>query len=470
MVEVGWSAEDGLRGEWEVSPASVPGSAPASAPASASASAREECIWDSSFLGKDVVVFLRPGNVVRIGGVVLEVHHDRDQPALGRAGVIIDTDDEEQEQEQEQVIKSEKMDLPSNFSQTLSTPADGTTVKIETIMETPAASRYGVLSNPIGITSGLKTETKTREELSIRLDQTEEDSQFPGPSAKSAKRKWLNEEDEVRDSKATFHVEDPENEPVTDSKPDKRQTPNPATVSTSTGTGIKVMFASSTLIHRNAKMMTFLTRNGVRKVESVAECDMLCVGNVKKTSNLVLAVLHGKQIIDHSWVKDSCVHGFLQNTADYLARDPAQEAVWGTTLSEAVERGKGNLKPLRNRLICFTAAARKELGTRYSQLKEIALLAGAKNIRLGFRRIKDSDWLETLIIIGGPDDHDLWGLEQEGYTGYSKDIITISVLRGKLDNNSDEFVIQGSEPDISWMPKHNKPLRLPIIKEKKTKK
>lgn len=325
--------------------------------------------------------------------------------------------------------------------------------------------------------------------------------QVPELSTKTRKRKRLKEESEVHTTKVAFQIQIPTNEPVRAYKtPNKRQKPDPATISSSsmldstrrstpesprgpdkpsplvrstrsslldpasphpfTGTGMKIMFARSSSVYQNPKLMKFLMSKGVSKVKSVKDCDILCVssGQLKKTSNLVLAVLYGKQIINDEWAQDSNARGQLQDIHDYLARDPEREAEWGINLSEAIQRGKNNVKPLEGYIVYFTEAAKKELGSGYSELKEIALLAGSKAIRLGFSQkiTMDGGHQDPMIVIASQNedlDH-LIGLQKkkkkekeeeeegEGFSGcFSKDIITLSALRGVLDTQSEEFLI-----------------------------
>ena len=317
------------------------------------------------------------------------------------------------------------------------------------------------------------------------------------PSSKSVKRKWPNEEGEGHATKTISHVEIPTNEPVTAYKmPSKKRRLDPAMISPSnmpdltrgsasrsprgsdessplarstrsslhdpntphpsTGSGMKIMFArsSSSVNQSGGTLMKFLRSKGVSTVKSVKDCDVLCVGSgqLKKTSNLVLAVLGGKKIINDDWAQDSFDRGQLQDLDDYLATDPEREAEWGINLSEAIERGKKNVKPFMNHVVCFTDGARKELGSKYDELKEIALLAGARAVRLGCHRISKDDRRQYQVIIIASqiaEDPDLYDLKkqekEEGLRGYySKDIITQSALRGTLDPESDEFVIHNS--------------------------
>jgi hypothetical protein len=51
------------------------------------------------------------------------------------------------------------------------------------------------------------------------------------------------------------------------------------------------------------------------------------------------------------------------------------------------------------------------------------------------------DRIGKALIISLPDDPQLSTLSKDGWTCYTKDLVTMSVLRSALDLESDEFVI-----------------------------
>lgn len=212
-----------------------------------------------------------------------------------------------------------------------------------------------------------------------------------------------------------------------------------------TGEPRRVFFSSSTTIDRASKRLTFLERNGVTKVNSVEECDILCVGKgeLKKTGSLVLAVLSGKEVITDDWISTSISKGELLNPRSFLARDPTKEAEWKIDLSEAIERGKRGIKPFLNSSFFFTSAAKKDLGKGFTDLKAIAMHAGAKSVQISIPKkpCQLGDKSQT-IIIAALDDGELPALEEAGWRSFNKDIITLSVLRGTVDVVGNEFLIQ----------------------------
>ena len=209
------------------------------------------------------------------------------------------------------------------------------------------------------------------------------------------------------------------------------------------GAGICILFASSTLVGESKPFLEFLSKHGVKKVESVTDCTLLCVGDeeLKKTSKLILAVLLGKEIIKDTWVKDSVREEKLIDTSVYTARDSHREAAWGISLDDAIDRGRQGIKILQGLTIVFTSAAKKELSKGFSDLKEIATLAGAKAVSTALPK-KSPDLMPPTILIAVQDDKDLPTLEKSGWKVYLKEIITLSVLRGRLELEDEEFLIK----------------------------
>ncbi|MCJ1461637.1 hypothetical protein MMC07_000234 [Pseudocyphellaria aurata] len=265
------------------------------------------------------------------------------------------------------------------------------------------------------------------------------DQQSPGgESVKigSVKKKYTKK----KSTNASQKVSDP---PLS-SKSARVITNDDSTMLRSTNPKLRVFFASSTTVDNSSKFMGFLESHGVTKVKSVKDCDILCIGNndLKKTCNLVLAVMLGKEVITKDWVVQSVAQGDLLDHRDFLARDPAKEAEWETDLGEAIERGKQGVKPFLDYTVHFTPAAKKELGKGFADLKDIATHAGAKSVLATLPRKSSLAEASKSIIIALPDDSDLPALEDGGWKSFSKDMVTLSVLRGSLDVNNDEFLIR----------------------------
>ena len=218
--------------------------------------------------------------------------------------------------------------------------------------------------------------------------------------------------------------------------------------SSSTDAGIRIVFANSSSVGDSRPLLKFLSSKGVKKVKSVHDCTVLCVGKeLKKTSKVILAVLLGKDIVTDGWVTDSVKGNDLLSIVPYLSRDPEKEAEWGISLDQAIYRGKQGLKVLQDYSIHFTPSVKKELGkSGFDELKEIAMCAGARSVSSTLPK-KSSEETPSTFVVATSDDTEVAGLQKQGWRVYMKDIISLSVLRGKLDLESDEFLVKEQEKE-----------------------
>ncbi len=205
---------------------------------------------------------------------------------------------------------------------------------------------------------------------------------------------------------------------------------------------IRILFSSSTAVSDSRAFMKFLSQQGIEKVQSVSQCTVLCVGKgeLKKTSKLIMAIMLGKKVITDDWVTESARCNELQSIEKYLAQDSEREDEWGFNIRDAVGRGRQGLKILQDWAIIFTASAKKEVGkSGFSDLKEIATYAGAKSILATLPK-KPPEELPFTLVIGTVEDVDSPALGK--WKCYTRDIISLSVLRGSLEIDSEEFLVQ----------------------------
>ncbi|KAL8951258.1 MAG: hypothetical protein Q9222_002760 [Ikaeria aurantiellina] len=209
---------------------------------------------------------------------------------------------------------------------------------------------------------------------------------------------------------------------------------------------MSVFYASSTKVDGSTAYIRFLKKRNVKPVKNVNDCDVLCVGKgeLKRTSNLILAVLMGKTVVTDQWVVQSAKEGQLLDTAAFIPEDAFREQDWGTSLSHAIERGRQGVKPLQDWTINFTPSAKKELGKSWSELKEICLAGGAVAVQAMIPRKSPAE-SGRIIVIAASHEPDYSTLEERGWRVYTKDIITLSVLRGSIDALSDEFLVKSTK-------------------------
>lgn len=213
--------------------------------------------------------------------------------------------------------------------------------------------------------------------------------------------------------------------------------------SSSREAGIRIVFASSSSAGDSKPFLKFLSSKGVKKVKSVPDCTVLCVGKeLKKTSKVILAVLLGKDIVTDSWIVDSVKGNDLLSIVPYIARDAKKEADWGISLEQAIYRGKKGVKVLQDYTIHFTPSVKKELGKNgFDELKEIVKCAGARSVFSSLPKKSPDETPSTVVVVATDDNNEVAELQKLGWKAYVKDIISLSVLRGKMDLESDEFLI-----------------------------
>ncbi|KAL9610509.1 MAG: hypothetical protein Q9167_004794 [Letrouitia subvulpina] len=206
---------------------------------------------------------------------------------------------------------------------------------------------------------------------------------------------------------------------------------------------INVLFASSTSVDDSPALTSFLAKQNIRSVKSVKDCQVLCVGKneLKRTSNLILAILAGKDVVRDTWIWESAKLGKLLDCSAFLAEDLEQRYEWGTTLAEAIQRGRQGYRPLQGWWFNITRTARKELGKGFDDIKEIALTAGAEGVQNTIPR-KSPDQAPCTIVIASAKDTDLHTLQERGWKVFTKELIIMSILRGVLDVDSPEFMVQ----------------------------
>ncbi|KAL8742931.1 MAG: hypothetical protein Q9190_004662 [Brigantiaea leucoxantha] len=238
--------------------------------------------------------------------------------------------------------------------------------------------------------------------------------------------------------------------PILASTSSQRSAPQGTTSATaSQGERINVAFASSTSVDGSPDFMSFLAKHNIRKVRSVAECQILCVGRgeVKSTGNVMLSMLTGKEIVADSWITRSAKQGKLLDFSLFRVKDLERKREWRTTLNNVIERSRQGVRLFQGWTFNFTPNARRELGKNFVAVKEIALNAGAACVR-GFAPRKAPEVTPSTIVIASTRDKDVHALYERGWRSYTKDLITVSVLRGHLDVRSEEFAVTSEKSEL----------------------
>ena len=191
--------------------------------------------------------------------------------------------------------------------------------------------------------------------------------------------------------------------------------------------------------------MTRFKKVGGRKVSLVTECDYVCVGKggLKKTTNMILAISTRKLVLTDTWVKQCVHHRKLLDPIPFLVEDPIRESEWGISLADAIALGRQRLQPFLGYTVLITPYLKKQLSKSFAEMRAVALQGGASKVQSRLPVLMDNH--PTTLVISCSEDPDLTKLNDEGWACYTKDLVTLTVLRSTLDLESDEFVIGCAE-------------------------
>ena len=94
---------------------------------------------------------------------------------------------------------------------------------------------------------------------------------------------------------------------------------------------------------------------------------------------------------------------------------------------------------LQDWTVIFTAPAKKEVGkSDFSDLKEIATFAGAKSVS-GALPKKGPEEVPSALVIDTQEDAGVSALQN--WKNFTRDVISLGVLRGILNTDSEAFLI-----------------------------
>lgn len=113
----------------------------------------------------------------------------------------------------------------------------------------------------------------------------------------------------------------------------------------------------------------------------------------------------------------------------YQPTAPAKEQEWNFKLQDVLGRPQ---TPFEGYTIYFTSALHS-MYKPFTEIEQVCKAAGAKVApKLGKKT-------EKVIILAMDDDKEAGKLMADGITCYSRDLLPISIFRGRLDLDSDEF-------------------------------
>ena len=206
------------------------------------------------------------------------------------------------------------------------------------------------------------------------------------------------------------------------------------------GKPLKVVFSSNSRFVENVSFKQFLRRQGSSVGHHVTDkSSILCIGRgeIRKSASLLLAVAFGKMIVTDRWASKSLKAGHLLDPAAFLPSDPSREEEWKFQMSEISGHPREDV--FAGKTLYVTPTLKKEYrDSGFKEIEEIVRACGAASVIS--RPAKDFPEDQTIIILVSKyKDPDASVLQKDGRPCFYKDLLSMSVLRGSLQLQSDEF-------------------------------
>ncbi|OJD34251.1 brct domain protein [Diplodia corticola] len=216
------------------------------------------------------------------------------------------------------------------------------------------------------------------------------------------------------------------------------------------GKAPRVAFSNTKVVDREGSS-AFLRKSGVQSVDKVTEiCDIVCIGSTNgsllKSAKLLLGLALGKTIASDKWVLRSRQEGKLLDPSQFPPLNAPSEWGWGDDeerVNKILNIDRSEL--FKDKVMFFTSATRKEYGNGFGDIEKIVKACGAKIISKSAREYKHAG--NNIILATDHGDLEVMALMgsdriEGGHPCYSKELISMSVLRGSLDLENEEFKIQ----------------------------
>ncbi|KAL9114391.1 MAG: hypothetical protein Q9227_001472 [Pyrenula ochraceoflavens] len=175
---------------------------------------------------------------------------------------------------------------------------------------------------------------------------------------------------------------------------------------------------------------------------TVSRANIVCVGDqqLRRTSKLLLGIVKGKTLVCETWLIESHKANCLLNLEPFFPKEPQREEEWNFNLHEAVSKGPSLKSVLRGKTISLTRSFRNHLGELLPEYRTLIKALGAKSITESLP--PRSARRQNYLLIGTDEDKDNQTLLLSGWPIWSRDMLTMTVLRSKLQI-SQEFLICG---------------------------
>lgn len=213
---------------------------------------------------------------------------------------------------------------------------------------------------------------------------------------------------------------------------------------------------SNSSITDKSQAVKFLKKQGGSFIESVKESfNVLCVrdGDLHKTSKVLQAIAAGIPIVTDKWLIDSARAGQFLSVDVYRPSAPKQEKEWKFKLNDVISQPQ---TPFDGYTIHFTTSAHA-LYKPFTEIEQVCKAAGAQKVTTK-KKISKGDKVIVLAVEG--EDKEAEKLMQDGITCYYRHLLPISIFRGNLDLDSEEFKIGvGADDEGASTPKDTRTRR-----------
>lgn len=207
-----------------------------------------------------------------------------------------------------------------------------------------------------------------------------------------------------------------------------------------------IVFSSQCEIQTKKQAMKTFSQLGGEVTEDTAKANMLCVSDkddLKKTSKLILAIILGHVIVTETWLINSCRKNKLLAPESYQPKSKARELEWGVKLPTALNRGLSSDAMLHELFLDCKLYLTKQLQkllmdtNNLKGFRAIAMAMGATSVKTKLPVKAGS----KTIVLGVDGDFNALAVSKLGLALYDKDLLTISALRGRREDASEEFKI-----------------------------
>jgi len=153
-------------------------------------------------------------------------------------------------------------------------------------------------------------------------------------------------------------------------------------------------------------------------------------GDLHKTPKVLQAIATGTPIVTDKWLSDSAKANHFLSVNAYLPSAPSKEKEWRFKLEDVHGQPQ---TPFEGYTIHFTTALHA-LYKPFTEIEQVCKAAGAKVTKKKMDQKNDK-----VIVLAMEDDKEADKLMEDGVTCYSRDLLPLSIFRGALDLDSDEF-------------------------------